>query len=75
MGRRDSCAEFNDGFDSGICAPKLGTLDLDRTIVLGGGFNILPKLLLFRPAESGGSGISSKSSRRLSSIGKSRASS
>ena len=61
--------------DSGIWAPRLGKLERDLTIVFGGGFNILPRLRLFRPADSGGSGISSKSSSLLSSIGKSFASS
>lgn len=62
-------------FFSGICAPRLGTLERDRTICLGGGFNMLPRLRLFRPADNGGSGKFSKSSNRRSSIGKSLASS
>lgn len=58
-----------------ISAPRLGTLERERTICLGGRFKMLPKLLLFNPADDRGSGMSSKSSKRRSSIGRSLASS
>lgn len=61
--------------DCFISAPRLGTLERDRTICFGGGFKMLPKLRLFKPADESGSGMSSKSSSRLSSIGRSLASS
>lgn len=69
-----------DEFSASACdcltsAPKLGTLDRDRTICFGGGFKMLPKLLLLMPTAESGSGMSSKSSSRRSSIGRSFASS
>lgn len=52
-------------------APRLGTLDRDRTMIWGGGgFRMLPRLRLFKLADSGGSDMSSKSSRRRNSIGR-----
>lgn len=61
--------------DCFISAPRLGTLERERTICLGGGLRMLPRLRLFKPADESGSGMSSKSSRRRSSIGRSLASS
>lgn len=61
--------------DCFISAPNDGTLERDRTICLGGGFKMLPRLRLFSPADESGSGMSSKSSNRRSSIGRSLASS